>query len=231
MAFEYIFTALPPLPREPGGKVELAASELAAMCGGEDEGVRLLTRCILMEFDIRAIERMRAGGTPGETALFSDGELREGGRLPTWLVGSLAESGELAAGEYDFDRVWRAYFAELMRTAESCGSAFLARWVAFDAGLRFAIAAHRAAELKGHVPTCERGEPCYGSPYSYRRVIDELIAWEERGETSWRDRDRFVAQTRLAMVRDMSCDYAFDLNELLAYIVRFTVLKQSMYLS
>ena len=231
MAFEYIFTALPSLPREPGGKVGLAASELAAMCSGEDEDIAALARCILMEFDIRAIERMRAGGAPGETAFFSEGELREGDRFPTWLAGALAERGELAAGEYDFDRVWRAYFAEFMRTAETCGSAFLARWVAFDAGLRFAIAAHRAAELKREAPACERGEPCYGSTYSYRRVIDELIAWEDRGEASWRDRDRLVAQTRLAMVHEMSCDYAFDLDELLGYIVRFTVLKQSMYLS
>ncbi|MBN1282366.1 MAG: hypothetical protein JXA24_01160 [Proteobacteria bacterium] len=230
MAFEYLFAALPSLPSGPGGRVGMPARELAAMCSAESGDAPLLSRALLVEFDIRAMERMAIGVDPGETALHTEEEIRAGQGLPAWLEGALADARSADGGDYRFDRVWRAHFANMFSLAEESGSGFLMRWACFDAGLRSAVAAHRSSARKEAARGCDIAGSC-GDPCDYRRVIDEMIDIQERGDGSWKALDRFVASARLARAGEMSAPYSFDLDELLSYVVRFTVLKHCQYLA
>jgi len=230
MSFEYIFSAMPPLPLAVGERVALEASELARICGGEDEPAAGLARDLLMEFDMRALERIQMDVEPGETALFSEEGLRSKEGLPSWLEEALSDRGVAEEG-YAFDRAWRAYYSMLFSRGVASGSGFLVRWVLFDAGLRKAIADHRAAQRGLEAPSWGMPGDAPRPPYDYRRVIDDLIAIKDRGGEWWRDADRHLAQVRLEQARRMSGDYSFDMDELLGYMVRFTVLKQGTYLS
>lgn len=230
MSFEYIFAAVPPLPRAVGEKVALPASELASICSGEDERAAGLARDLLLEFDLRALERIRMGVEPGETALYTAEELRSEEKLPSWLRDALSDRGVVEEG-YRFDRAWRAYYARLLSTGLAAGSGFMVGWALFDAGLRKAIADHRASQRGVETPSWGMPGDAPRPPFNYRRVIDELIAIREHGGEWWRDADRHLAQVRLGQAMEMSSDYAFDLDEFLSYLVRFTVLKQGMYLS
>jgi len=231
MSFEYLLTALPPLPATPGGKVPMLASELARMCSEEDEGASLLSRALLVEFDIRAMERAALGVEPGETAILKIDQIKSRKEMPAWLDSALRDFSRGEAGRYSFDAVWDAFYRNLAAVAMEFESSFVMRWACFDSGLRSAVAAHRASRLKVEAPSCAADGQCSDEPYDFRRIVDEIIDIEERGEGSWKAIDRLMASARLAKARDMSAPYGFDLDELLGYVVQFIVLKQSSYLS
>jgi len=231
MSFEYLLTALPPLPDTPGGKVPMSASELAGMCSDEDEGASQLSGALLIEFDIRAMERAAFGVEPGETAILKIDQIGSRKGLPAWLDSALSDFSREDAGQYSFDAVWSAFYKNLASVAMEFNSSFLTRWACFDSGLRSAVAAHRASRLRAEAPACLTAGICSDEPYDFRRVVDEIIEIEERKEGSWKAIDRLMASARLAKARDMSAPYGFNLDELLGYVVQFTVLKQSSYLS
>ncbi|MFH1830142.1 MAG: hypothetical protein ABH871_05135 [Pseudomonadota bacterium] len=245
MAFEYLFTSLPALPRDPGGAVSLSAAKLASLCSDEGGTAALLTRALLFSFDIKALEQIEFGVDPSETALFDEKQLRQRENMPHWLKSALDSDG--SAYSYPFDRVWEAYFRRLMKLACSLRSQFLMEWVSWEVGLRNALAAHRAMRHKALGEPLQIKDISKEYAYEFRPVIDTLISLVESGAgpepfdfaqgklhrrvDSYKEMDRTVNMLKLAKARDIAPEYTFNLDELLSYVVQFSVIKQGGYLS
>ncbi len=229
MAFEYLFASLPALPKDPGRGVALSAANLASLCGEEGGAASFLSRSILLEFDIKALERMEFGVKPSETAIFDEKQLRERDGLPHWLKGALDSDG--SAYSYSFDRIWEAYFFFLMKISTALRSQFLTNWVSWEVGLRNAIASHRASRHKAQAEPLQIQGISKEHPSEFRPIIDELISFAEAGFDSWKEMDRTLNALRLTKARELAPEYTFDLNELLSYVAQFSVIRQGGYLS
>lgn len=229
MAFEYLFTTLPPLPEDPGGRVTLEPSRLASLCDEEGGFAAMLVRAILMRFDIKALERMGFGSKPSETAVLSEKELEERSSFPKWLDKALAS--EVSDKAYEFDRVWDAYFRELKSLAVQSGSKFLRRWVSWEVGLRNAVAEIRAGragmDSAGFIVEGISDE----HPAIYRPMIDSLVSFMDSGFDSWREMDRLMSALMLEKARTLAPAYTFNTDELLSYAVQFVILRGGSYLS
>ena len=232
MAYEYLFSALPPLPERPGGRVEISGRGLCGMLRSEGSVAEALGLAILMAMDLKALERMELGAEPGETALFSAEDLKDRGQLPFWLRQALEEE-EIKRGEgggLPFDYVWSIYYQQLAQLAQDTGCRFLGHWVAWDVGLRDALAAYRARNLGVDPEEAVSGTGLGLSEEEFRPVIEALVSIKERDRGRWQDMDRLVATHRLDYAKRVAPSYTFDLDELVCYVVSFIVLRECMYL-
>lgn len=229
MAFEYLFTALPALPADLGSNVPMTPARFAALCSEEGGPASLLARAILLQVDLRALELLEFGLTPSETACLSEAELRERRDLPEWLSRALAsDPGGFAV---PFDRVWKAYFEELIRLGCAHGSGFLVSWVPWEVGLRGAVSklrAQRASEsdraflIEGL--DAERAS-------TFRPTLDALVSLFEGGFDAWAGMERLLGGLRLSKLRELAPSYTFTLDELLGYAAQYVILRGSRYLS
>jgi len=229
MAFEYLFTALPSLPEDPGGRVSLEPARLATLCDEEGGGAAKLVRAILLRFDIKALERIEFGSEPSETAVYSEKELEERSGFPKWLEKALAS--EAVGMAYGFDRVWVAYFRKLQALACRSGSRFLRSWVSWEVGLRNSVAEIRA----GRAGLDKAGYLIEGisDEHSaiYRPMIDSLVSFMDGGFDSWREMDSLMSAQMLEKARTLAPAYTFNMDELLSYAVQFVILRGGSYLS
>ncbi len=228
MAFEYLLSALPALPAEPGGGVSMAPSKLASLCSEEDAKTAELVRALLMEFDLRAMERIEFGVEPSESAVHTEAQLKERSDMPEWLKDALAS--ERGDGNFSFDGVWRAYYEMLASVARGSGSKFLERWVSWEVGLRNAVARTRATRLGLSAEDVGVEGISEEHPSEYRPAVDALISHMDGGFDAWREMDRSLAMLRLGKARELAPPFTFNLDELLSYIVQFVVLRGSSYL-
>jgi hypothetical protein len=229
MAFEYLFTSLPPLPGDPGGRATLEPSRLAALCAEEGGTAARLVHAILMRFDLKALERMEFGSDPSETAVFSVKELEERTDFPEWLA--VALGSEAKGRAYAFDRVWDAYFRELERLAGQSGSNFLRRWVSWEVGLRNAIVELRASRAGVDSAAFLVDGISDEHPAIYRPIMDSIVSFMDGGFDSWRDMDNYVNTLMLQKARTIAPAYTFNTDELLSYATQFVILRGGSYLS
>jgi hypothetical protein len=229
MAFEYLFSALPALPADPGSNVTLAPTRLAKLCAEEGGRAAQLVGAILMEFDVRALELMEFGAEPSETALYSEAALRDRQGFPEWLVRALARNAVGYA--YGFDRIWEAYFEEMMRLARAARSTFFMRWVRYDAGLRNAVSKLRAQRSSEPERAFTINAFDVERASTYRPVLDALISFSDGGFDAWAEMDRLLVRIRLAKLRELAPAYSFNLDELLSYAAQYVLLRGSRYLS
>ncbi len=241
MAYEYLFAALPTLPRQPGAGLKIDAHKIIEMCDDEGGVAARIARALGMSFDLRAMERISRGTGPGETAVFEAKQIEERFGLPEWLSSALEDMnvaaserrGEDAVKIYGFEKIWMAYYAELWRIACETGAVFLQRWIPWDWGLRRAVAAHRASTMKAEIEDAQwqAGADEYLEwAYDYRPAVDALISIEERGFDAWRRRDGLLASMRLARARELAPEYTFTLDEFASYLVQFFILKEVEYI-
>ena len=229
MAFEYLFTSLPSLPGDTGGRVTLEPSRLAAMCAEEGGSAARLVQAILMRFDLKALERMEFGSDPSETAIFSKKELEERADFPEWLSDALGSEAKGRA--YPFDRVWDAYFRELEILAGQSGSGFLKRWVNWEVGLRNAIAQLRAGRAGVDSAAYLMDGMSDEHAAIYRPIMDSLVSFMDAGFDSWREMDSYVNTLMIEKARTLAPAYTFNTDELLSYATQFTILRGGSYLS
>ena|GEM_PF-1559459 len=232
MAYEYLFSALPPLPERPGARVEISGRELCGMLRSEGSVAEDLGLAVLMAMDLKALERMDLDAKPGETALFSEEDLKDKSLLPFWLRQALEEE-EIKKGEgagLPFDHVWSTYYQRLAQLAKDASCGFLGHWVSWDVGLRDALAACRARALGVDPEEAKSGTGLGLSEEEFKSVIEALVSIKERDHSRWQDMDRLVATYRLDYARRLAPSYTFDLDELVCYVVSFVALRECMYL-
>jgi len=229
MAYEYLFASLPALPDDPGGGIGLEPARFAAMCAEEGGHAAGLAHAVLMAFDIKALERMEFGAETSETAVYTQRELSERAALPEWLQKALvSEEGKYA---YAFDRVWEAYYRELLRLACEHGSKFLKGWVSWEVGLRNVVARLRAQRAGKEGQELAIDGVSEEHPSAFRPVLDSLVSLMDGGFNSWREMDRSLSALRLTKARELAPPYTFNLDELLGYAVQFVILRGSPYLA
>ena len=212
--------------------MEISGRELCGMLRSESSVAETLGLAVLMAMDLKAMERMELGANPGETALFSEEELKDKSLLPFWLRQALEEE-EIKRGEgggLPFDYVWSTYYQQLAQLAEDTGCGFLGHWLSWDVGLRDALAAYRARNLGVDPEGAKSGMGLGLSEEEFKPVIEALVSIKEHDHSRWQDMDRLVASHRLDYAKRLAPSYSFDLDELVCYAVSFVVLRECMYL-
>ncbi|MBT3181526.1 MAG: hypothetical protein HN337_03340 [Deltaproteobacteria bacterium] len=230
MAYEYLFSALPVLPERLGDKVSIEPRELWQIVKAEGGVCEFLSQAILYANDIKSLERSSMGLEAQDGAIHSKEELQDKSQLPSWLHSSLMAI-EREKGGYEFRKVWTSYYENLFAVADLCGCSFLNEWTCWDLGFRDALAQFRAHleyvdvsydgidYFEGHPPASE-----------YKPIVEALVSLKERGSDQWRDMDKLIGKNRIEKARQLAPGYQFDLNELISYVIQYTVFKEFEYL-
>ncbi len=137
----YFLASLPALG-DLGSVPPLGLAEFLAQV--EDAGgPRAVTAMLFLGHDLLQREALRAGEIgDADLAVLTPAQARDEAPLPEFLV-----RREESIRRIPSDDVWEAYFAAAADTARQERSAFLAEHVAFEVGLRNALAAARARAL------------------------------------------------------------------------------------
>lgn len=230
MAYEYLFSALRPLPAEPGERPPIEPGDFAAMLLAEGGAAAEVGRLLLLQLDLKVLERKGFGLETVPGALFSAAELDDLQRLPPWLRGAIGEQPGASDGAC-FDRVWRCYYRMLLDVVLESKNGFLRGWLPWEVGLRNALAIHRASRLglaaETRLVELEGAE----QPSEFKAMMEEVTSIEENANMDWREVDRFIARKKLLCARELAPIYTFDLDELMSYTIQFIILSECKYLN
>jgi hypothetical protein len=149
MKYYRLLSMVPALPQGPDAPpipldtlVELFMDDLS-------ERDRELALVLLGYLDCRNVEALLQGYDAfDERAPLSREQLIEREDLPEYLSEFLeAHDAGSITDEYPFDALWRAWFENLVESAELSGSVFLREWAIFEINLREALVRTRAEAL------------------------------------------------------------------------------------
>ncbi len=117
------------------------------------------------------------------------------------------------------DVTWEAYFRYAAEVARTCACEFLAKWVAFEVGLRNALVISRAKELgldaEGYLVAVELGEP----DESFEEIVDKRTA----ATTPLAELETLI-QARWAWLTRHEAWFSFSNDEFAAYAGKLMLL-------
>jgi hypothetical protein len=217
----YYLTSLPALHRldeEPPVDLDELLGRL-----GEDARGREQIEALLLGDDLLQREAFLSGSLAEPAPHVLDAaQVRDEAPLPDFLEGRAPER----PGQLGSDALWSAYYRYLFELAQRTGSRFLADWLAWQIGLRNALAAARAKALNLEpsewkvLPELGRGEEEYAS------LLNEWSAAETPLEGL-----RALDQGRWAWLDLNAPYYSFTPDELLAYAARLMLMTRWQRLS
>jgi len=188
-----------------------------------------LARGLLYAFDIKALENISFDVAAKNAAVHTEEELRDRVSLPAWLTGAIEQASHESSG-YGFDIVWRVYYRKLLDLSGEFNCDFLKSWVAWDIGCRNALSEYRASALDGFLWTDPMETGGFVHAAEFKPVIEALVSLKERGMDAWKDMDTAVAKARIEKAKKLAPSYAFNLDELMSYVVQYMVYKEFEYL-
>ena len=228
MAYEYLLTTLPPLPDEPGSALPISAETLWERVKLEGEGVSEFTEFLLRVLDVQNLAFIDSNRESAirKAVVPLDG-LKDQKDLPHWMKQALVSVNDKDR-PYRFDRLWEAYFEQLMGFLEEQGAETLLEWFRWEIGLRNAIVSHRARKM-GISPDPYYVAPDLGlKPIEYNAVFTELKEIDTEGDPF--AEDRFIAKEMLRKLQAATPEYAFDFTEIMGYVIKFLILARTAYL-
>ena len=228
MAYEYLLTTLPPLPEEPGSELPLTAEDLWELIKMEGGDVAEIIEFLLAALDIQNLEFLEQDKDQAvRKAVESLDTLRDQKDLPFWMRQELLAFKETDR-PYRFDRLWEAYYEQLMVFLEERGAEALQEWYRWEIGLRNALVAQRARRI-GVPPESYYVAPELGlKPMEYNSVFTELKEVDTEGDPF--AEDRFIAGAMLEKLRLSTPEYAFDFTEITGYVIKFLIHARIAYL-
>jgi len=229
LAYEYLLTTLPPLPDEPGSPLPISAGDLWEIVKLEEGDVSEISEFLLASLDIRNLDFLERGKEGAiEEAITSADDLKGRKNLPHWMKQELSAIKDLDR-TYPFDRLWEAYFEQFMAFLEERGAEELQEWVRWEIGLRNALVAHRARKMGLPADAYTVAEDLGINPVEYHSIFTELKEIET-GDDPFAE-DRFIASVMLQRLAAATPEYAFDLNEIIGYVIKFIILARVSYLA
>ena len=229
MAYEYLFSALPPLPEKIGDKVAIGPAELWQLVCAEGGKVEKMARALVYRCDIRAMELESLGIDPSGVAIIDETSVRDKSKRPSWISAILEKSDQNVAN--DFRSVWLTYYSRLMHTASECGSFFVTSYSRWEMAQRNAM-----AERRGSLFEYARGDESrfddvgFVWPYEFKSLTEELSSQFERGFNAWKDVDKIVASLRIEKAKALAPEYSFTFDELMSYVIQYMVYREFSYL-
>ncbi|NLS97024.1 MAG: DUF2764 family protein [Planctomycetaceae bacterium] len=214
----YYLTALPALG-ELGSEPPIGYAELLEQVGA-DSPWGALAGTLFLSDDLLLREAFLAGEVDEvDPAVLTVQQVRNAAPLPSFLVAS--ETAETAA-TVEADSLWEAYYRHAASVARRFRNTFLLAWVAFEVGLRNALAAARAKRLgleeAGYVVA---GDLAGESPEDFSATVSE---WTSAATPL--DGLRVVLRARWAWIARHDAWFSFSEDELLAYAARLMLLDQ-----
>ena len=216
----FLLSALPPLP-DLGEAPPFTGAELRSLVEGTSAGTAV--DAVLLGEDLLLWLTARAGAVEAGTAghVLSAEQVAGEQDLPEHLADAAADED----GRLPEDRLWAAWFERLFEVAAGTGSVFLARWAAWEIGLRNELVRLRAealdldADASLVLPQRETAEPgdlalIEDAESAVRHAVDPLAAQEalDRLRLRWLD----AADPR----------YSFDDDELVVYAARLSLVNR-----
>jgi len=216
----HLLCALPDL-KGFGSAPPLGKSALLAMvrdCGGPEGSIRLL----FLGDDLLQREAVLCGEMDPEQAdlaVLSPSQATDSQPLPEFLMPPGTEDEEMTRNPLAVDVIWRRYFFHAAGMAQGLRSRFLASWVAYEVGLRNAMARMRAETLgldaRPYLVAEELGKP----PLAFDRELEE-----------WRRASHPLAgletleKIRWQWLTEQEPRYDFSDDEVVAYGAKLMVL-------
>jgi len=212
----YDITALPALgelgsvpPVEPARLLEHLA---------DNPRCRTLVEVILLRDDLLAREALLCGEAREIAPIvLSPAQARGEAPLPAYLAGPSPPELQML----EADTVWNVYFHHAARLARALRSPFLTAWVAYEVGLRNALAAARAERLgldvAGYLVAAELAAPA--------EQYDEVVGAWAVAETPLAGL-RAVIECRWAWLGEHDAWFSFRDDEFAVYAARLILLRQ-----
>lgn len=229
MAYEYLFSALPPLPEKIGDKVAIGPVELWQLVCPEGGKVEKMARALFYRCDIRAMEMESLGIDPSGVAVIDEGSVIDKSKRPAWISELLERSDQnIATG---FKGVWLTYYSRLIRTALRCGSSFVVSYSRWEMAQRNAM-----AERRGSLFAYAKGDESrfddvgFIWPYEFKSLTEGLASQLERGFNAWKDVDEMVASLRIEKAKELAPEYSFTFDELMSYVTQYMTYREFSYL-
>ncbi len=166
----YLLASLPALG-DLGDAPPLGTADFLARVE-DGNGPRDVAAMLFLGHDLLQREALRAGEIDdADLAALTPAQARDEAPLPDLLV-----RREESIRRIPSDDVWEAYFAAAAETARRARSAFLAAHVAFEVGLRNALAAARARALDLEPREYLVGAVLGSPPEAYAELVTEWAA-------------------------------------------------------
>ncbi|MDP2644347.1 MAG: hypothetical protein Q8P24_05370 [Desulfobacterales bacterium] len=221
MAYEYLLTALPPLPDQPGSALPISAETLREMIKFEEHELSEFTEHLLRAIDVQNLEFFDLDKEHATRKATEPVEgIRDQKDLPAWMKQGLVATSDI---------VLDAYFKQLMAFLEERGAEELMEWFRWEIGLRNALVGHRARKI-GIPPDPYYVAPDFGlKSIEYTSVFNDLKELDPQAEPF--AEDRFIAQVMLGRLKSATPEYAFDFTEIIGYVIKFLILARVEYLS
>lgn len=174
---------------------------------------------ILLQDDLTQRESFLSGEfSEVKPAVLNESQARNEAPLPDYLI---TEENTSGAKTLEVDRLWETYFRHAAGVAEQYGNRFLQKWVAFEVGLRNALASARAQRLGLDVSDYRVATDLEDGMEDFSDVIDE-----------WAQADnplaglRALISARWGWVDRHDAWFTFRGDELTAYTARLLLLHQ-----
>lgn len=212
----YHITALPTLGM-PGSAPPLELSDLRERLL-DSPWARQPIDVVLLQDDLTQRDSFLSGeSSEVQPTVLTEAQTRNEAPLPEFLLADAASQ----VGTLETDRVWESYFRHASTIGREQGVRFLVEWVAFEVGLRNALAVARAQRLglehSDYRVAADLGE----SSQDYARAVEE---WGAAGNPLAGQRALIMA--RWTWVNQHDAWFTFRGDELAAYAAKLLLLHQ-----
>ncbi len=214
---QYLLSALPS-PGELGQTPPITAVALLEHVS-PFAGPHAILQAILLSDDLLQRQAVLAGETqePSPAVLTAE-QLTDEAPLPAYLTTEADDDTQRPAGE---DLLWETYFRYVAEVARSSRNSFLAQWVAFEVGLRNAIAALRARALELDVHSYLVAQDLADDHDDFSSILNEWSA----AATPLAGL-RVLDEARWQWLNENDAWFSFKDDELAAYAVRVMLLTR-----
>jgi hypothetical protein len=210
-----------PLLGELGSAPSMGLADLVEHVS-EDASWRKLVSAVILLDDLEQREAFLAGELDEvEPSVLTLQQVRDQAPLPDCLAGTEEEEHDNAIGA---DLLWGHYFRHAAAVARAERNSFLRRWVAFEVGLRNALATARAKRLGLNELSYVVAAELAGVNEDENDWSVVLAPWESA--TTPLAGQRAVIRARWDWVHRHEAWFSFSADELLVYAVRVMLLEQ-----